>query len=268
VRLHLTIRPLTQHCSLSLNYPYYLSSAIYHWIEQSSPAYSHFLHEQGFSPEHVTRKFRHFCFSRLAIPRRDTQSQPGRIVILSPTIDWYVSMAVEESLRHFVTGVFEKQEFFIEREEFRFGIEQVEALPDPVWKERMRFRMLSPTTVSVPEVRNGKLTPTFLYHDDERLSGCLRDNMLNKYASLYGASPEDTRFTCTIDNEFAESQHRKGRTTDKLITVRERRGDETKIRGFLCPLTIEGNAELIRLAYMCGLGEKNSMGFGMVEATQ
>jgi CRISPR-associated endoribonuclease Cas6 len=33
----------------------------------------------------------------------------------------------------------------------------------------------------------------------------------------------------------------------------------------MCPITIEGNPELIRLAYESGLGEKNSMGFGMLE---
>jgi CRISPR-associated endoribonuclease Cas6 len=31
-------------------------------------------------------------------------------------------------------------------------------------------------------------------------------------------------------------------------------------------LTIEGNPELIKLAYDSGLGEKGSMGFGMLEA--
>jgi CRISPR-associated endoribonuclease Cas6 len=38
-----------------------------------------------------------------------------------------------------------------------------------------------------------------------------------------------------------------------------------KLRGFMCPLTIEGNPALIALAYESGLGEKNSMGFGMIE---
>lgn len=33
----------------------------------------------------------------------------------------------------------------------------------------------------------------------------------------------------------------------------------------MCPITIEGNPELIKLAYESGLGEKNSMGFGMLE---
>jgi CRISPR-associated endoribonuclease Cas6 len=51
----------------------------------------------------------------------------------------------------------------------------------------------------------------------------------------------------------------------KLITIKQGREDETKVRGFMCPLKIEGNPALIALAYESGLGEKNSLGFGMLE---
>jgi CRISPR-associated protein, Cas6 family len=36
----------------------------------------------------------------------------------------------------------------------------------------------------------------------------------------------------------------------------------------MCPLTIEGNPDLIKLAYESGLGEKNSLGFGMIEVVK
>jgi CRISPR-associated endoribonuclease Cas6 len=35
--------------------------------------------------------------------------------------------------------------------------------------------------------------------------------------------------------------------------------------GFMCPFILEGNTELIRLAYESGLGETNAMGFGVME---
>ena len=264
MRLHLTIRPLTKQCSITLNYSYYLSSAVYRWIEQSSPTYSHFLHEQGFSPEHVTRRFKHFCFSQLIIPQRDTRSIPGRISILSPVVEWFVSMPVEESLQHFVVGLFEKQQFFIEKEENQFIVEQVETLPEPEWNERMSFRMLSPTTVSVPDVREEKFGAHYLFHDDPRLSDCLQKNIVNKYESLYGKQPDDCSFRCTLDEQFINDMQRKGKKLSKLITIKDGRTDQTQVRGFMCPVTIEGNPELIKLAYESGLGEKGSLGFGML----
>lgn len=176
-------------------------------------------------------------------------------------------MPIEESLQHLVTGLFEKREFFIEREENRFIVEQVETLPEPQWSRRMKFRMLSPTTVSVPDMRNEKFGGHYLFHDDPRLSECLQKNIVNKYESLYGRKADDSSFLCTLDERFIADMQRKGKKVSRLITVKDGRTDQTKVRGFMCPLTIEGNPELIKLAHKSGLGEKGSLGFGMVELT-
>lgn len=265
MRLKLTIRPFLPETDIPLNYNYHLSSAIYRWIEMSSPEYSAFLHNQGFSPEGVKRRFKHFCFSQLMVSERTIQRD--RLVIRSPRIMWYIGMPVEESLQHLVVGMFEKREFFIERETHRFLVELVETLPEPLWERRMQLRMLSPLTVAVPEDRKGKLFPRYLLADDPRLSEALRSNILNKYHSLYGKGPDDDAFRCIPDERFISQRGGVERIT-KLITIREGQSGQTRVRGFMCPLTIEGNPELIRLAYHSGLGEKNSMGFGMVEVVE
>jgi CRISPR-associated endoribonuclease Cas6 len=291
MRLRLTIRPLQKPCSITLNYTYYLSSAIYRWIEASSPEYSALLHERGFQPEGMMRRFKHFCFSQLMVEKR--QVRDGRLHILSPVITWYVGMPVEESLQHFVFGLFEKQHFFIESPDIRFAVEQVEALPEPAWNSPMRFRMLSPVTVSVPIDRQTspdgrtRLSAQYLLPDDPRLSEALRKNIINKYNSLCGdgsgdPSYKDARrsnnpgdgsgdpsymFSCRLDQKFIADRGGPDKIT-KLITIREGREGETKVRGFMCPVTIEGDVRLIRLAYESGLGEKNSMGFGMIEVIQ
>lgn len=284
MRLRLTIRPLQKPCSITLNYNYYLSSAIYRWIEASSPEYSARLHERGFQPEGMRRRFKHFCFSQLVVEKR--QVREGRLHILSPIITWYVGMPVEESLQHFVFGLFEKQHFFIESPDIRFAVEQVEALPEPAWSSPMHFRMLSPVTVSVPIDRTStspdgrtKLSAQYLLPDDPRLSQALRNNILNKWRSLCRSESlsdlqdsgsdrlsdlQDVAFTCSLDQKFIADRGGPGKIT-KLITIRERQEGETKVRAFMCPLTIEGDVRLIRLAYESGLGEKNSMGFGMIE---
>ena len=275
MRLRLTLRPAHRDCTVSLNYAYYLSAAIYRWIEASSPEYAKFLHDEGFHVNGSLKRFKHFCFSRLNVPNR--RITDGRLQILSPTVDWYIGMPIEQSLQHLVVGMFEKREFYIEREENTFVIEQVETLPDPAWKSVMKFRMLSPLTVSVPEEKNaclsgrqGKLIPHYLKADDPRLCDALRSNILNKYRALYCRSSSlldlqaDTTFYCTLDEKFIASRGGPEKIS-KLITIKQGREDETKVRGFMCPLTIEGNPALIALAYESGLGEKNSLGFGMLE---
>jgi CRISPR-associated endoribonuclease Cas6 len=51
----------------------------------------------------------------------------------------------------------------------------------------------------------------------------------------------------------------------KLITLKEGRSDETKIKGTLAPFRLRAPRELMEVGYECGFGEKNSMGFGMVK---
>lgn len=279
MRLHLILRSLNQSCSINLNYQYYLSAALYRWIEKSSPSYARFLHQTGFSPEGLARRFKHFCFSQLFVAQRTIRN--GHLIIHSPAVDWYVDMPVEATLQHLVVGIFEKQELYIERKENRFFVESVETLPEPDWTRRMKFRMLSPLTVSIPEegslpprsncekgnLQPRRIIPHYLRPNDTRLSEALRANILNKHASLHEYEPADTEFRCTLDEKFIEARGGAEKIS-KLITIKQGRTDETKVRGFMCPLTLEGNPELIKLAYESGLGEKGSLGFGMIETVQ
>jgi len=279
MRLCLTLRPAQKDCAVSLNYAYYLSAAIYRWIDASSPEYARFLHDEGFHVNGSLKYFKHFCFSQLNVPNRRITN--GRLQILSPIIDWYIGMPVEQSLQHLVVGMFEKREFYIEREENKFTVEQVETLPEPKWERRMKFRLLSPLTVSTMHERNGRVLPEYLLANDERLADLIRQNILNKYRSLYGSHGEgflqhgltneegnlqlsDTEFRCALDEKFIADRGGPEKIS-KLITIKEGRTDETKVRGFMCPLTIEGNPALTALAYESGLGEKNSLGFGMLD---
>jgi CRISPR-associated endoribonuclease Cas6 len=250
---------------LSLSYNHFLASIVYHIIKASSPAYASFLHERGYNVDGSLKRFKHFTFSRLAVPKRKIVDE--HLHILSERVEWYVSLLVEDALQHFVAGLFEKQEIWIEREENRFLVEQVETLPEPKWERKMRFRMLSPLTVSIPEHRHGRLIPHYLRPDDRRLSDALRSNIINKYRSLFCKSDWQSDlqdFVCTLDEKFI-SDRGGPENISKLITIKAGCWDETKVRGFMCPLTIEGNPELIKLAYESGLGEKGSLGFGMLE---
>lgn len=271
MRVKLTLSPIRPDTTISLNYNYLLSGVVYRLIESSSPAYARCLHDFGYPVDGSLKRFKHFTFSRLFVPRRSIEGD--RLRILSGPVEWQVSLLVEEALQHFVVGLFQKQEIWMEREDCRFVVEQVETLPEPEWKRSMRFRMLSPVTISIPEERKGKLLPHYLRPDDPRLSEALRSNILNKYGSLYGKSASlvdlrgglsDTAFTCTLDQQFITNRGGPERVS-KLIAIKEGHDGETKVRGFMCPLTIEGNPELIRLAYESGLGEKGSLGFGMLE---
>ncbi len=266
MRLKLVLKALKHHQSIPINYQYYLSSAIYRFIEHSSHQYASALHNGNINNEvNPKRMFKHFCFSQL-FPFR-SHVIGDRLYLDSDKVEWYIGIAVNDTLRHLVIGLFEKQEFFIGTPDTAFAIHTVEVLPEPRWQSAMKFRMLSPVTVSAPVEHEGKLQARYLLADDPMLNHYLATNILTRYQSLYNKLPDDQTFKVTLDAEYI--QRRGGAMkVSKLITIKQHTENETKVRGFLCPLTIEGNPELIRLAYCSGLGEKGSMGFGMLEVVR
>ena len=50
-----------------------------------------------------------------------------------------------------------------------------------------------------------------------------------------------------------------------LITIKANTPQQTKVRGYRYDFEITLPIELMRLLYDCGIGEKNSMGFGMIK---
>ena len=53
------------------------------------------------------------------------------------------------------------------------------------------------------------------------------------------------------------------------MTIKEgHKTEETKIVGFEVPFTLQGSTKLMEIAYECGIGEKNSLGFGMIEKVE
>ncbi|MCX7983962.1 MAG: CRISPR-associated endoribonuclease Cas6 [Bacteroidetes bacterium] len=263
MRLHLTLGALSEGLSIPINYQYYLSTVLYRFLYTSSKEYASKLHSGAFLGDISPRKFfKYFCFSQLFPVKAHIDRD--RIVLHEPLIHWYVSVAIEETLRHLILGMFESQVFFIENPEYRIVVKNVELVPEPQYERTMVFRMLSPLTVSVPENVNGTLRARYLLPDDPELSQALRKNILQRYKYLYYQMPEDTEFTVTVDRNYIEK--RGGvHTVTKLVTLKQNTEQETKVRGFLCPVTIQGNPLLIKLAYNSGLGEKGSMGFGMLE---
>jgi len=59
-------------------------------------------------------------------------------------------------------------------------------------------------------------------------------------------------------------QRRQGRVS-KLLHIKEGAAEETKIKAFAMPFAIRGNPELTKVAWECGLGDKNSLGLGMID---
>ncbi len=264
MRLKLTLLPLNPATSVPINYNYPLASAIYKLLAQASPEYADWLHEKGYrSP--ADRMLKLFTFSRLNIPRAIPQ---GPVLMAGDERPWLLQIASpmeEEFVQNFVLGLFQQQTLEIGGPGAvgRFLIEQVEALAPPVFKEKMHFKALSPLVVSTMREHHGKLQPYYFRANDAELGEAIRQNLLQKYETIYGHGSADGRLVFEIDRNYLERQGGPERVS-KLLTIKEGTPQETRIKGFMCPFALAGNSELMRVAWECGIGDHNSMGCGMV----
>ena len=258
MRLSLQLFPQNRDVTIPINYQYLLSAAIYKILQQASPDYAAFLHNLGY-PAPSGRFMKLFTFSKLWLPKAKLENRflkagrgVCRLQIGSPMLDEFV--------QNFVLGLFESSKIVIVgrgcRAEFR--VEQVEALPVPEFQPNMRFRCLSPIVTSTMRARGGgKLQPYYYRPDDEKLSEALRNNLLEKYEIIHCKKPADHRLVFRLESHDTPKS--------KLITIKEGTPEETRIKAFETHFTLQGSPELMLTAWECGLGERGSQGFGMVE---
>ena len=260
MRIQLSLRPLHNSTVIPINYSYPLSAAIYKILQRASPEYAAFLHNKGYAAP-SGRLMKLFTFSRLWIPnvQRIDNALRGsqglwRLQVGSPMLDEFV--------QNFVLGLFESTDIAIGGQgcHAEFRVEQVEALAVPPFREKMRFKCLSPTTVStMRESENGLRIHYYRPHDEE-LSEGLRQNLLEKYEIMHGDPPANDGFLFRLEaNDQPKS---------RLITIKEGTPEATHVKAFESYFTLEGSPELLQTAWECGLGEHNSQGFGMIEVVK
>ena len=236
---------------LPINYNYFLAGAIYRFLRESDPEYADFLHQEGYELEN--RHFKLFTFSQLMAKRREIRGE--QIHFHSP-LTWYVSSSQEPFLENFAAALMGAGILKIERHRLR--VRDVEVLRQPRFGSQMTFRCLSPITMSTKRERDGQLGTHYCLPDDPQFSELVRQNLIRKYEAVYRHPPTEKSFAMTFDQAYIDKKE--GRVT-RLIDFKG-----TKIRGVFSPFHVIGTPELIHIGYECGFGDKNSMGFGMVES--
>ena len=260
MRISLELSHRQRTVTLPINNSYLVSSLIYNVIDQSSSEYAERLHEQGYRLDN--RAFKLFTFSPVypAHKRKWVMHENGTMSTSEQLVHVTLSSPKAEFIEHLVVGLMREPFVTIGKERFR--VETVRKLDAPVISGDMRFIMLSPVVCSIKHDMDKH--PQYLLPSDPDFKRVFVDNLCRKYQVLYGKpfACSEADVTFELDADYVE---RKKGQTHKLITLKEGRSDETKIRGVFAPFRIVAPPELIEIGYDCGFGEKNSQGFGMVK---
>jgi CRISPR-associated endoribonuclease Cas6 len=267
MRIELTLAP-EKNCAVPLNYYYAISAVIYKILSFSSHEYATWLHDKGYMDSNgKPRKL--FNFSSLKItPKAKLQNNSLIIPETSQVTLFISSPLLEDFIQNFVQGIFLDQKIAIRDSKTtgRFNVSKVFVVPKPEFKENMKYQLLSPLLLSTMIERNGKLSQYYLRADDNDIEKIVRQNILHKYEAIHKKEFVPSKFVFNLDQNYIKSKGG-ANCISKLITINKGK-EETKVKAFIAPFTLETDIELHELIYECGIGEKNSQGFGMVKVRE
>lgn len=265
MRLKLNLSVDKQQNLIPINYQYPISSWIYKTIHASDSSFSSWLHDHGYSLGN--RRFKLFTFSNIYfVPY--WKRQGDRIKIFSGKADLRLSFYVEQAVENFIIGLFQKQAFLVGdcHSQGRFEVKAVEGLPQPVFRNKMRFRGVQPICISHGSRRRNYAE--YLIPGQELYQQLFLDNLIYKY--LIALRPNE-RFEdvkqelvekCPIELKILNQPR------SKLITIKAGTKQESKVRGYMYDFELTAPIELIEFGYVAGFGEKNALGFGFVDVLQ
>lgn len=260
MRLLITFRPERKYFLLPVNYNYELSSLIYNIMSMGGPNFASWLHQRGFQLE-GKKRFKMFNFSRLFFSEKQIE---GELVKAKGNFRLIFSTPIDESIMtNFVSGILEANDwFYLGNKDIgtRLKIASIKILPFPKFNKKQKYIMLSPTVASIQD-KNKKVV--YLSPLDELVIDVLRKNIVNKYETLFQKKcPYEINIK--FDESYIQSNIENGNIM-KLIKIKSNEVNSARIKGFMVPLTIDSSNEIHKLVYESGLGEKNSLGFGMLE---
>lgn len=254
-KITLQIQPEVMGIELPINYQYPLQAAIYHTLAKSDVEFSTWLHENGYQLN--GKRFKLFTFSNLIVPQYGIDKQQERLIIKSDYVTLYISFFPERSTQQFIQGIFQLQTIQIADNisGVQFLVREIQLMPSLDYHPDMTFRTLSPVCISL---RNGNNQMDYLAPDDPHYELGILTGLLARYAAIHGQPFSGEPF-CHLQ---LLSQPKSA-----LIRIKAGTPNETRVRGFRYKFKIQLPEALMQIAYKSGLGEKGSMGFGMIGQT-
>ncbi len=222
------------------NYNHILSAIIYNKIA-----------DLNFANElHSSKSFKFFTFSQIYIPKR--RIVKDGIIAKDGVISFYISSPNDFLIKSLVDGFLEDLEISFQNQ--KLTIQKIEALKTPEFSSKSEFKTLAPIIVRTKKEINGELKIWDLAPSDKFFKS-LENNLIKKYIKFNNLTKTDKKINIYSDMNFVKR---------KRISINKGNAT-THHRAYMMDLILEGDLNLIEFAYDVGIGEKNSMGFGMIK---
>lgn len=219
-----------EYLELPINYSYLIQSAIYRKLDSNI---SKFLHDEGFSLGN--RKFKLFTFSRII---SEFSIFNNSIVFKNPISIYFASI-----FEHFVISLIENllKTRYISLNGKKLYFKEYKVIK-PNFQKKV-YRTLSPITV----YRTFQKKTIFYSPKDNDFKELIFENLKKKFLLVYSKE-----YKGKFNLEFKSF---------KKEVVKYKNGI---IVGYSGKLSIDTDERLMEIILNCGIGSKNSLGFGMI----
>ena len=223
------------------NYNHIIASVIYESIREIDPE----------SDLHASTSFKFFTFSQLRFSKFKTIKKG--IISKDGKFSLQVSTPNNELLKKIMQGFL--KEPVIKIYDFKVKIISISIVNDPSFTEKMEFKTLSPIIANSRRNIDGANKEWDLSPSDPEFYPFIEKNLVKKYNAYYGTD---------YDVDLIKISSNLRNVNRKRIVFKSDKSKQHHI-GYLMDIILEGDPNLIKFAYDCGLSNKNSMGFGMLE---
>lgn len=223
---------------LPIAYNHILQKVIYDLLDDK---YASKLHDLGY--KYKNKVFKLFNYSKLVIENKTIKN--NKIIIHKGKVDLTISSIDEVFIFKMINSLMDKKML-----KFKEGVLNIQGIysKNNLKGTKKVFLTISPVVVVQPE----RSSRTKFYNPkDIQFMKSIKNNILAKYAAFYNEEFKDE-----LDISILDKNNIKKKIDRYKNWVYE---------GYLGGFIIEGDNKIINVAYSCGLGSKNSQGFGCIE---
>ena len=229
--------------TLPLSYHHILQGFIYN-ILSAEPGYATFLHDHGYTDGN--RPFKLFVYSLLEGTKK--VSPPN--ITFTENITFELRSPMDDFCDIFYLALMHRERFHLGGQEiFLTGCVSTKRT---VTRDEIKVRTLSPLCMNRTASEDDRKKTIYLSPFDAGFSDAINNNFFRKYAAAYGCAPLGN-----VDIAPVNVTDR-----DKYVTKFD---DRIYITGWQGIYKLTGDPGALTFLYDCGVGSKNSQGFGMIE---
>lgn len=223
------------------NYNHIIASVIYESIFRFDPN----------SNLHDSTSFKYFTFSQLLFSKFKTIK--SGIIAKDGKFSLQISSPNNDLLKQIMQGFL--KEPIIGLMDIKLKITDIKIVNNPTFTEKMEFKTLSPIIANSRRKIDGINKEWDLAPSESEFYLFVEKNLVKKYNMYYGTD---------YDVNLIKISSNLRNVKRKRIAFKQGESKQHHI-GYLMDVVLEGDPNVIKFAYDCGLSNKNSMGFGMLE---